>query len=97
MAFMAKRIHDAFRVFKEIDEDGSGSIDESEMRKAMALLEFPIYRNEFDVIWACLDEDGSGELDYTEFVTAVKEHEKDKVELEKESLHQLTSYTYDWS
>jgi len=74
MAFMAERISDAFNLFLEIDADGGGSLDESELRDAVKKLNFPATEEEFQYIWESLDADGSGELDYTELVRAVKEH-----------------------
>jgi len=84
MTFMAQHMDNAFKIFKEIDLDGGGSVDKEELRAAMSMLKFDIYvdphgESEFDKIWAAIDDDGSGELDYTEFVRAVKDHEKAKL------------------
>ncbi|KAH8076150.1 Ca2-binding protein [Aureococcus anophagefferens] len=59
-------------LFDEIDADGSGGIDRSELRKSMRKkfgMKLPEER--IDEVFDAVDEDGNGELDFDEFVGAM--------------------------
>eukprot|EP00955_Chlamydomonas_euryale_P044255 352840-Chlamydomonas_euryale.AAC.4 len=71
-------------LFKSIDEDGSGTITVSEMRKAMAQWGNKISEAELANLMAIADVDGDGLIDYNEFVAATMHMSK----LEKEELLQ---------
>ena len=55
----------AFRVF---DKDGSGTIDDTELRGILTSLGEPLTRAECDELFAEADKDGDGSINYIEFV-----------------------------
>jgi len=57
-------------VFLEMDEDGSGTIDRMEFRRAMKRLRIPIGDREVDIVYLVYDPDKNG-LDYHEFLELI--------------------------
>ncbi|KAK2158259.1 hypothetical protein LSH36_174g08003, partial [Paralvinella palmiformis] len=55
------RVHAAFNV---LDVDGSGTISQSELRKAVLDLGESISQEEADEIISAIDKDGNKEIDY---------------------------------
>ncbi|GAX72850.1 hypothetical protein CEUSTIGMA_g305.t1 [Chlamydomonas eustigma] len=55
--------------FEAVDADGSGEIDETELRMAMAALGFQHTKDEIRRMIKSLDSDGSGTLGFEEFVS----------------------------
>ena len=58
------------RVFKRVDEDGSGEIDRDELQKLLIELEHPLALDDYcvDDLFRRTDKDGSGHIDFPEFV-----------------------------
>lgn len=54
-------------LFAAMDADGSGSIDEGELRKLLLMLEIDFNEAEVSALFAKLDVDGSGQIDRDEF------------------------------
>ncbi len=67
-------------LFKGIDEDKSGTITVSEMRKALSQWGHKISEAELASLMSIADVDGDGLIDYNEFVAATMQMSK----LEKE-------------
>ena len=63
LARSSSRVIDLFR---EWDEDQSGTIELSEFRMAMKACGFDVPKAEIDAVFAQLDKDGSGKLEYKE-------------------------------
>ena len=57
-------------VFLEMDEDGSGTIDRMEFRRAMRRLHIPVGDREVDIVYLVYDPDKNG-LDYHEFLELI--------------------------
>jgi len=53
-------------VFREWDEDGSGTVSRKEFRQALPLFGLRLERAQADELFDGFDDDGSGELDYAE-------------------------------
>ena len=53
-------------LFKEWDDDDSGSIDKAEFRKAMTKLGLKASEADMDVVFDSMDDDGSGSIEYKE-------------------------------
>ena len=53
-------------LFREWDEDASGSVSKKEFRRAMPLLGLQAAEHEVDALFDSWDPDGSGELDLNE-------------------------------
>ena len=53
-------------IFRDWDEDSSGTIDKSEFRKAIIALGFNAPRSEVDALFGTYDRDGGGSIDYRE-------------------------------
>jgi hypothetical protein len=53
--------------FAAIDEDGSGSLDRSEVRRLLGMLGQEINDEKLEEVMATLDTDGDGTVDFTEF------------------------------
>jgi centrin-1 len=53
-------------MFRDWDDDGSGTVSRKEWRKAMAELGFEAHRKEVDAVFNEWDKDGEGLLDYDE-------------------------------
>ena len=56
------------KIWSAVDADGSGTLDEDEVRKVMADMGKVLDDAEFAAAMAEIDEDGSGELDFDEFL-----------------------------
>ena len=59
-------------VFRNFDEDKSGSVDYDEFRKGLKHLGITLSDAEFQTLIVVLDNDGSGTIDYNEFVEDLK-------------------------
>ena len=55
------------RMFSQIDTDGSGLLDEGEMKVLFKNLGLELTQEQEDFIMKEIDEDGSGEIDFDEF------------------------------
>ncbi len=60
------------QAFKLFDTDGSGAIDEGELRDAMKALGFNAEKLEVIKMIAEIDKDGSGTIDFDEFLELMK-------------------------
>ena len=58
-----KRVIDLFR---DWDEDCSGTVSKREFRKALPMLGIRCKKEQADALFDSLDDDGSGELEYNE-------------------------------
>jgi WD40 repeat protein len=56
------------KLFKQIDKDGSGSIDAEELQDAMRLMGVKCTANSAKKVLKVIDTDGSGEIDQEEFL-----------------------------
>lgn len=61
------------RVFRRVDEDGSGEIDRDELQKLLIELEHPLALDDYcvDDLFRRTDKDGSGHIDFPEFCDLV--------------------------
>jgi Ca2+-binding EF-hand superfamily protein len=59
-------------VFREFDEDKSGSVDLVEFRRGLAHLGFEMTDKQFDALLDRVDRDGNGDINYTEFAARLK-------------------------
>jgi Ca2+-binding EF-hand superfamily protein len=55
-------------VFEEMDENGNGTIDESELKKGMQQMGFELDRKEIKEVMSKFDENGRGEIKFEDFV-----------------------------
>ena len=60
------------QAFNLFDTDGSGAIDERELRDAMKALGFKASKPEVAAMIAEIDKDGSGTIDIDEFLDMMK-------------------------
>ena len=70
-----QEIKEAFDLF---DTDGSGSIDQKELKVAMRALGFEPKREEIKKMISDCDKDGSGVIDYNEFVDMMTQKMADR-------------------
>lgn len=56
------------RVFREFDEDGSGSLDTEEIEQVMAMFNITPFRSTVESAIAVVDEDSTGVVEFHEFV-----------------------------
>lgn len=54
-------------LFEQIDIDGSGTLDRTEVARMARLLDKPMDDDDLDAAMASMDDDHSGEVDFTEF------------------------------
>jgi len=66
----------ALATFKQIDTDKGGSLDETEFRIFIAMLNLKLSDKEQAALWSELDADGSGELTFPELSNAVADRER---------------------
>ena len=62
-----KTIKQIQKIFIQIDEDGSGSIDESEFIEIMKLMGIDLPDAKISEVFATIDADGGGDIDMVEF------------------------------
>ena len=68
----------ALDVFRDWDEDSSGSLSRKEFRKALSALGLGReYRDEVDGLFDSFDGDRSGSISYNELVRQLREHSPD--------------------
>lgn len=60
------------QAFDLFDTDGSGAIDEKELRDAMKALGFESRRDEVKLLIEQVDKDGSGMIEFEEFLVMMK-------------------------
>ena len=72
-AWLPDEIDHLKRVFKRVDEDGSGEIDRDELQKLLIELEHPLALDDYcvDDLFRRTDKDGSGHIDFPEFCDLV--------------------------
>ncbi|PAA90175.1 hypothetical protein BOX15_Mlig029060g2 [Macrostomum lignano] len=70
----------AWRCFTYIDENGSGTIDESELRYAMQLHGCDVSESSAKKLLSEADSDGSGTLNFKEYCSMLKKKRKDKAD-----------------
>ena len=67
------RIEEYLKMFKEIDKDGSKSIDRTELETAFqAILGRRPKRSEMDNMCSEIDKDGDGDIEFNEFFCKLK-------------------------
>lgn len=62
-----RRKDHVFGKFRDMDKDGSGSIDTEELKRGLMDMNLGVNSKELDVLMHKLDADGSGEVDFVEF------------------------------
>ena len=65
------RFKDMRKAFQYVDLDNSGTVDRSELERALTLWNVPHTKEQIDLLWAACDENGSGEISYAEFVNVL--------------------------
>ena len=65
------RFSDMRKAFKYVDLDNSGTVNRSELERALQLMNIPMSKEKVDELWAAVDADGDGEVNYSEFVNAL--------------------------
>ena len=72
-AWLPDEIDHLKRVFRRVDEDGSGEIDRDELQKLLIELEHPLALDDYcvDDLFRRTDKDGSGHIDFPEFCDLV--------------------------
>jgi len=79
-------------VFDEIDNDGSGTIDATELMQALNKMGMKLTRQNVEAMMRVVDDNGDGVIDREEFHTLVRmstlraEHKREKRERRKESV-----------
>merc|ERR1711934_307121 len=63
-----QRVRECKEAFDLFDTDGSGTIDQKELKVAMRALGFESKRDEIKKMIADVDQNGSGVIEYTEFL-----------------------------
>eukprot|EP01119_Soliformovum_irregulare_P001961 TRINITY_DN1191_c0_g1_i3.p1 TRINITY_DN1191_c0_g1~~TRINITY_DN1191_c0_g1_i3.p1 ORF type:complete len:422 (+),score=108.72 TRINITY_DN1191_c0_g1_i3:192-1268(+) len=93
---------DALRIFNLADEDGSGTIDQTELHELLQQLLGPISRPESNRIYFEMDTNQSGSITFDEFLTALIKYKWDTsgitpklAQSRKEKLTQ-SALTYEW-
>ena len=61
-------------LFREWDEDGSGTVSKKEFRKAMPMLGLDVPAEDVDALFDSWDPDGSGMLELNELTRVLKGH-----------------------
>ena len=97
--FMAKtrnKISSSFqlarRAFREIDVDGSGQIDKTELMRLADVYNIKIEPNVLEDFMALQDADGSGTLNYDEFIKLLESQKLQ--ELDRQQLHDKRKKLY---
>jgi Ca2+-binding EF-hand superfamily protein len=76
LAFIADKVEQKSKnvrvVFRNFDEDKSGSVDYDEFRRGLAHLGITLSDEEFQALLGIIDNDQSGTIDYNEFVEDLK-------------------------
>lgn len=65
-AEMTKR-KNIYEIYRKFDADGSGGIDQNELKVLLDELKIPMTPEELEAVFAELDEDGGGEIEFEEF------------------------------
>lgn len=65
--------HKQFRwTFDQLDDDGSNSLDISEVRTALTMLRMDVSGDQLREAFTAIDQDGSGQLEFVEFIHLMK-------------------------
>lgn len=78
-------------VFKILDCDGSGQVDEEELRIGLASIGHRISKAEIKAMLMSIDEDGSGEIDLAEFVQFMSTQKQNSDQKQKKEAEALSS------
>ena len=65
------RFGDMRKAFQYVDLDHSGTLDRSEIERALHMWNVPITAEKLDQLWDTLDVNSNGEISYAEFVNAL--------------------------
>lgn len=65
---MSGSFHEINKTFREIDDNGDGTLQPEEFRKALSTHGMKLNDNKFDILWKEFDVDGDGSITYKEFV-----------------------------
>ncbi len=76
------------KYFKELDDDGSGSIGIEELEQPLLSLGLCKNKQEVADLFAAVDEDGSGEIEFSEFLNIIKHAAMGSKEDRREALKQ---------
>lgn len=77
MEALSKRVRSGatWKVFRELDTDGSGEIELSELRSGLQRIGFVMDDQSFDALAQHLDSNGDGRIQYEEFVQKINPKE----------------------
>jgi Ca2+-binding EF-hand superfamily protein len=75
--------------FNQVDDNGSGSIDSSELRFVMRILGFPASYERLHQLQEEFDTDGSGELEFDELLRLVAKYREKEMKIARESFETL--------
>ena len=78
------RFADMHKAFQYVDVDGSGTIDRSELERALELWGVPLDKRKVDALWELCDTTGDGEINYAEFVHALARDTTHRHQLDKQ-------------
>ena len=76
--FLKKNTQKAINLFRDMDTDGNGVIDQEELREGMKILGLKLTPFEFSGLWYGLDKDGSGECDMKELEEAIRDSDPER-------------------
>lgn len=65
---MASSFHEINKTFRDIDDNGDGTLQPEEFRKALLIHGMKVSDEKFDILWKQFDADGDGSITYKEFV-----------------------------
>ena len=78
-----KQAKDLSLMFKRADVDGSGELDEEELKSMLYRANIVFEERHFDVLMSKIDADGSGSVSYQEFMKYFAKGGKDDKELSR--------------
>ena len=78
------RFADMRKAFQYVDLDGSGTVNRSEIERALKLWNVPLEPGKLDALMAMCDTTGDGEISYAEFVHALARDKTTRGQLAKQ-------------